>query len=321
MVSSSFIRWLTAVLAVATVATASSAHGQQLLTGEERQIVALINQSRSAAGGRPLAVDQRLSMVARAHSQDMARAWFFGHRSPTTGTVFDRLRTWRIPFRSASQNIAWASSPSEAHEMLMESPPNRANLLSPSFTHLGVGVIQTRRRLLVTENFVRAPAGARYAQPAPGRTWGESPRATALAPAPQVSATPERSRSRAPSRLDRWRRSRQPRQCTVAGVWQGTVPDGMLRGRTVSFIFRDDGTVTGRAGSVTLHSRWSLQQNVVTIVDVSATPSLAACPSGRVGRYVIQFGAECQTVHIVSGEDSCRHRALTLRGLQATRAQ
>jgi hypothetical protein len=97
----------------------------------------------------------------------------------------------------------------------------------------------------------------------------------------------------------------------------------MLRGRPVTFEFwgSGSGTARGSSGSITLDSRWVRQGDLFNITDVSANPSIAACPASQTGQYTISFSADCQSVHVVSGNDVCSHRSMTLRGLQARRIQ
>ena len=60
------------------------------------------------------------------------------------------------------ENVARAYSVSEAHQGLMNSPGHRANITSPSATHIGIGVvfgdeISGRREIFVTQVFTRVP--------------------------------------------------------------------------------------------------------------------------------------------------------------------
>jgi hypothetical protein len=55
------------------------------------------------------------------------------------------------------ENIAGASTPEEAHTSLMESPGHRANMINPSFTHVGIAAGKNASGLVVTLNFGRRP--------------------------------------------------------------------------------------------------------------------------------------------------------------------
>jgi uncharacterized protein YkwD len=128
----------------------------------EVELEKLINRDRAKAGLPPLKADDRLSKVARAHSEDMVHHHFVGHVSPTTGSAADRLKAAHVPAQLVLENVARAYSPGEVERGLMESPGHRANLLSKEVTHFGVGIalgeLQSGvREIFATQLFVRAP--------------------------------------------------------------------------------------------------------------------------------------------------------------------
>ena len=129
----------------------------------EAQVFAELNADRAHAGLPPLALDARLSEVARAHSEDMRLHGFVGHVSPTTGSADDRLRRVHIVPPLVLENVGRAYSPREAERGLMDSPGHRANILSSAASRVGVGVSVVagghgERELLVTQLFIHVPA-------------------------------------------------------------------------------------------------------------------------------------------------------------------
>lgn len=131
-------------------------------TDAEERLLILLNRDRAAAGLPALAADPAAAAVARAHSQDMRDNGFVGHVSPTTGTAADRAAAAGIRSGVILENIARAYGPAEADNGLMNSPGHRANALSRSATHVGIGVVLGaevggRRELFVTEMFTRVP--------------------------------------------------------------------------------------------------------------------------------------------------------------------
>src|SRR5437870_1976931 len=58
----------------------------------EQQINALINSERQANNLNALALDERLSKIARDHSRDMINRGFFSHVDPDGKAPRDRLR-------------------------------------------------------------------------------------------------------------------------------------------------------------------------------------------------------------------------------------
>ncbi len=118
-----------------------AASGATVRPSDEEQMLAWVNDERRAAGLPPLVMDQRLRDVARQHSQDMLRRAYFSHYTPDGLSPFDRMRAARIPFEAAGENLAEAPTLSMAHRGLMNSPGHRANILSPAFGRVGIGVI------------------------------------------------------------------------------------------------------------------------------------------------------------------------------------
>lgn len=107
--------------------------------------------------------------------------------------------------------------------------------------------------------------------------------------------------------------------CPVIGTWAGAVPEGILRGQTLTMVFAEDNTARGTCRDITLDSTWRLEGDTVEVVDVSSTPPFAQCDASLVGRYTLQFAADCQSVVAISGEDPCGHRRMALLNFRATR--
>lgn len=106
----------------------------------ESEVVRLVNIERRKNGLSPLSEDWQLSRVARYKSEDMRDRGYFSHTSPTYGSPFDMMKSFGISYRSAGENIAKGqSSPEAVVRAWMNSPGHRANILSKSFTHIGVG--------------------------------------------------------------------------------------------------------------------------------------------------------------------------------------
>ncbi|MBI4493605.1 MAG: CvpA family protein [Chloroflexi bacterium] len=107
----------------------------------EEQMLALVNQERRKAGLPPLAMDPELRQLARQHSAEMFEDGYFAHQGQDGGTAADRARVARVPARLIGENIALAPNLEAAHRGLMESEGHRANILSPSYRRVGIGVV------------------------------------------------------------------------------------------------------------------------------------------------------------------------------------
>ncbi len=108
----------------------------------EKEVVKLVNEIRSQNGLAGLEIDEELSRVARIKSQDMKDNNYFSHTSPTYGSPFDMMQKFGISYRSAGENIAKGqSSAQEVVNAWMNSEGHRKNILSSSFTAIGVGYV------------------------------------------------------------------------------------------------------------------------------------------------------------------------------------
>ncbi len=104
----------------------------------ERRILELVNEARVAAGLRPLAADAALSGVARTISSDLAAR----SGAPGGPGVAERLKKEGIASPLVLQSAAAERTFERAHERLMASPTNRANIMNPEVTQAGVGIGQ-----------------------------------------------------------------------------------------------------------------------------------------------------------------------------------
>ena len=110
----------------------------------EAEVIRLVNIERSKKGLQALKADWEISRVARYKSQDMINKKYFSHTSPRYGSPFKMLETFGIRFSSAGENIAYGQqTPAAVMKSWMNSSGHRANILSPSYTHIGVGLAKS----------------------------------------------------------------------------------------------------------------------------------------------------------------------------------
>lgn len=108
----------------------------------ESEVVRLVNEVRAQNGLSALTHDWELSRVARYKSQDMKDNNYFSHTSPTYGSPFEMMKNFGISYRSAAENIAKGqSTPQAVVNAWMNSSGHRKNILSSSYTHIGVGYV------------------------------------------------------------------------------------------------------------------------------------------------------------------------------------
>lgn len=112
------------------------------LTPEESAMLQMVNSARKQAGLEKLQFDPDLARLARAKSRDMVANNYFGHRSPQLGTIYDQLQQTGIVYRIVAENLAGAPGYRRAQLSIMKSPAHRSNVLNPSFTRIGIGIVQ-----------------------------------------------------------------------------------------------------------------------------------------------------------------------------------
>ncbi len=113
---------------------------ENAMTSFEKQVVDLVNQIRVKNGLKELKINWQLSRVARYKSMDMRDKGYFSHQSPTYGSPFDMMKSFGISYRTAGENIAKGQrTPQAVVDAWMNSSGHRANILSSSYTEIGVG--------------------------------------------------------------------------------------------------------------------------------------------------------------------------------------
>jgi len=125
----------------------------------EQQMAALVNADRRGDGLPPLSYDPRLADIGRAHSLDMRDHGFFAHESPVTGLLEDRIDRAGYLALEMRENLAQAGDIQRAEANLLASPGHRANIMAPTVTHIGVGIVRggsgDPRVLTITQVFTR----------------------------------------------------------------------------------------------------------------------------------------------------------------------
>lgn len=121
---------------------------------DEEAMLVLLNHERTTRGLGPLTMNAKARTVARAYSAEMFAKGYFSHIDPHGNSPFDRMRAAGIQFGAAGENLALAPTLQLAHQGLMNSPGHRANILSPHYRTVGIGIIDGGPYgLMVTQDF------------------------------------------------------------------------------------------------------------------------------------------------------------------------
>ena len=121
------------------------------------QVLALINQARSAAGLAPLTITAGLNSSASAHNSRMAGGCGLSHQCSGEPDLGARETAAGVHWTAAGENIGEGGPVANTtaaiaqmavgltQSMLNEKPPDdghRRNILSSSFTHIGIAVFR-----------------------------------------------------------------------------------------------------------------------------------------------------------------------------------
>ncbi len=108
---------------------------------EELELLRLVNEARRS----PLWPNNNLWTAARFHSQEMVENNYFSHDSKdanghTYETFPERIARFGYSSQHIAEDIACASSVSEAFAAWKKSAPHWQNIINPNFTEIGVGI-------------------------------------------------------------------------------------------------------------------------------------------------------------------------------------
>ena len=125
----------------------------------ESQMIHLINSIRSSRGLQLLNPNPVLNSIARSRSQDMLNRNYFSHYTPEGKNIFNILVENGIMYAMGAENLSQSSppswgSPEAVVNSWMNSGPHRANLLNPHYGQLGLGVVDSGNKRVVTLIFI-----------------------------------------------------------------------------------------------------------------------------------------------------------------------
>ena len=115
------------------------------MNADEKEVFNLINKQRTNNGLQALKIDDEVQRVARIKAEDMVSNNYFSHTSPTYGSPFDMLKSFKISYKTAGENIAANSSNNGAVNSWMNSSGHKANILNSSFNYTGIGVVSSSK--------------------------------------------------------------------------------------------------------------------------------------------------------------------------------
>ena len=172
-----------AVLAVWMLVLALVAPGQAGASGaDESDFVARVNATRASVGLAPLAVDAQLTSLARGWAGQMRDGVCgAGNNICHAGSLSSGVsHQWT----KLGENVGTGPSVGDVMPAFIASPSHYANIVDPSFTHIGVGVVWDGGRLYTTHRFMAVAA------PPPTTTTTTAPPTTTTTVAPTTTVPP-----------------------------------------------------------------------------------------------------------------------------------
>jgi uncharacterized protein YkwD len=108
-------------------------------------VLELTNQERQNAGLAPLSLSDQLDSAAQDYSEVLADTGCFDHTCGPVPDLSDRdVQAGYTGWTALGENIAAGyDTPEQVVAGWMASPGHRANILSPNYTEMGIGVSST----------------------------------------------------------------------------------------------------------------------------------------------------------------------------------
>lgn len=128
----------------------------------EQMIFNKVNEERAKAGVAPLNYSNTMQKYARIKSEDMGVRKYFSHEDPNGQLITVKMKADGVSYNAWGENIAYLGGYSGdsniANKFMtnwMNSSLHRANILSPNFTSIGVGVYKIGNTYYATQEFMK----------------------------------------------------------------------------------------------------------------------------------------------------------------------
>ena len=125
--------------------------------GTAEDIVRFTNEERSEYGLTRLKIDNSLMKAAAERARECAVD--YSHTRPDGSECFTILEEYRVSYSSMAENIYYDTSSYRSASRTvagwMNSPGHRKNILTPEFTHIGVGVYTEDGKNYAVQLFIK----------------------------------------------------------------------------------------------------------------------------------------------------------------------
>lgn len=113
------------------------------LTEREQRTLDLINEYRKENGLAELKTYDKLQEVAKLKAEDLVNNEYFSHNSETLGTPFEMLKSNKLDYKIAGENLAGNTTPERAFDSWINSPSHRDNILEGDYEYTAIYIVQS----------------------------------------------------------------------------------------------------------------------------------------------------------------------------------
>ena len=132
---------------------AQAAQAGPSISSTEKRIFEELNHARASQGLSSLQWDDHAAEAARAHARLLAENGKLSHQFSGEPSLPERLAATGVRFTVSAENVARTEYIEDVHPALMGSSGHRANILSTSYNAVGIGVVEEKGRIYVTQDF------------------------------------------------------------------------------------------------------------------------------------------------------------------------
>ncbi len=134
-------------------AAPAQSESSEFNTAYEAEVLRLINAERAKYGLAALSMDAGATDAAHIRAKEIVKS--FSHTRPDGSSCFTAAKEVGLTYRTAGENIAYGyATPQQVVNGWMNSEGHRRNILSPSFTKIGIGCYRSGGTLYWSQFFI-----------------------------------------------------------------------------------------------------------------------------------------------------------------------
>ena len=149
---------------------------------DESQLLSLTNEIRTSNGLSPLTIDSQLSRVAQRWAGTLAERGVISHNS----SLPSQVTGWKL----LGENVGVGGTVDAVHAGWVASATHHQNLVDPSFTKVGFGIVRPDARVFVVQVFMQPKSSVGSTTVAPTTAPVAAPRAASVVPPTSAPASP-----------------------------------------------------------------------------------------------------------------------------------